>query len=225
MILDFVDDKSIFREMIDRDGDSLKINNGSPMNSIGFENQFYIKKDLSSGQTQKIITNSENNFLLTIDERLNWKILSDKKKIAGYDVQKATVTYGGRDWSAWFTSEIPISDGPYIFCGLPGIIVSIEDNKAEYSFNLIEVKKNTVLFDAKNQLIPIDWNQFNQLAKNYYENPNRDLELRVKSNKVLMTDANGNKIEPNIRQMNEDSQEYIRKNNNPIELNHKINYQ
>ncbi len=226
MVLDFVNNKSIFREMIDRDGDSLKINNGSPMNNMGFENQYYIKKDLSMERTEKIITNSENNFILPIDEKLNWQILSDNKKISGYDVQKATVNYGGREWTAWFTSEIPISDGPYIFCGLPGLIVSIEDKKTEYAFNLIENKKNSgELFDARKQLIAINWNKFKQLAKNYYDNPNREMEQKIKSNKVYVTDAKGNKIDLNIKQMNEDQQDYIQKNNNPIELNHKIEYQ
>ncbi|PZU91137.1 MAG: hypothetical protein DI529_01285 [Chryseobacterium sp.] len=226
MVLDFVDNKSIFREMIDRDGDSLKINNGSPMNSNGFENQYYIKKNLAKGRTEKIITNSENYFLLPIDEKLNWQILSDKKKIAGYNVQKAIANYGGREWSAWFTSEIPISDGPYVFCGLPGLIVSIEDKNTEYVFNLIETKKNRgELFDARKQLIAIDWNQFEQLATNYYDNPNREMEQKIKSNKVFVTDAKGNRIDLNIKQMNADLQDYIRKNNNPIELNHKINYQ
>lgn len=226
MVLDFVDNKSIFREMIDRDGDSLKINNGSPMNSTGFENQYYIKKDLVKERTEKIITNSENNFLLPIDEKLNWQILSDKKKIAGYNVQKAIVNYGGREWIAWFTSEIPISDGPYVFCGLPGLIISIEDKNTEYVFNLIETKKDRgQLFDARKQLIAIDWNQFEQLAINYYDNPNREMEQKIKSNKVFITDAKGNRIDLNIKQMNEERQDYIRKNNNPIELNHKINYQ
>ncbi len=226
MVLDFVDNKSIFKEMIDRDGDSLKINNGSPMNSTGFENQYYVKKNLAKERTEKIITNSENNFLLPIDEKLNWKILSDKKKIAGYNAQKATVNYGGREWTAWFTSEIPINDGPYVFCGLPGLIISIEDNKTEYVFNLIETKKNCgELYDARKQLIDIDWNQFEQLAINYYDNPNREMEQKIKSNKVFITDAKGNRIDLNIKQMNEERQDYIRKNNNPIELNHKINYQ
>ena len=42
--------------------------------------------------------------------------------------------------------------------------------------------------------------------------------------KVIMQDAHGNDIDFDIRQMNKDQQEDIRKNNNPIELNHKIDY-
>ena len=37
----------------------------------------------------------------------------DSKEFMNYTVHKATTTYAGRDYEAWFT-EIPINDGPYI---------------------------------------------------------------------------------------------------------------
>jgi GLPGLI family protein len=61
------------------------------------------------------------------DKKLEWKILPDQQKIGEYKVQKATTSFGGRDWTAWFTTDIPIQDGPYVFYGLPGLIVKIED--------------------------------------------------------------------------------------------------
>lgn len=226
MVLDFVDNQSIFRELIDKNGDSLKMNNGHSLNSNGFENQYYIKKDLLNNKAEKIITNGEMNFSLLIDEKLNWNILPEKKKITIYNVQKATVNYGGRDWTAWFTPDIPISDGPYIFCGLPGLILTLEDDKSQYSFNVVEIKKNNgELFDARKKAISIDWNQFHQLALSYYDHPNRELENRLSSGKSYVTDAEGKRINLDIKLMNKDQQDYIRKNNNPIELNHKTEYQ
>jgi GLPGLI family protein len=50
------------------------------------------------------------------------------------------VTYAGRDYKAWFTNEIPVSDGPYKFYGLPGLIVEIEDSKKQYTFELVSYK-------------------------------------------------------------------------------------
>lgn len=225
MILDFLDKKSIFRESIDRKSDSLKINNGSPMLASGFENQFYIKKDLSNNKVSKIITNERFSYLLPIEETLKWKILLEKKKIGIYNAQKAMISYGEREWTAWFTNDIPINDGPYIFNGLPGLIVSISDKKEDYNFHLIQVKKSSNLFDARTKAINIDWNQYKQLAKDYYQNPNLEMEQKVKNAaRVVYTDEHGNPIKLDIRQMNKDQQEEIRKNNNPIELNHKIDY-
>lgn len=225
MILDFADNKSIFRELIDKNGDSLKINNGNSMNTNGFENQYYVKKDLTNHKTEKIIINGEMNFSLPVVEKLDWNILPEKKKLTIYNTQKATVNYGGRNWTAWFASEIPISDGPYIFCGLPGLILSLEDDKSQYVFNLVEVKKNNgELFDVRTKTIPIDWNKFIELAQSYYDNPNLELEDRLSSGNSYVTDAEGKRITLDTKQMNKEQQDYIKKNNNPIELNHKISY-
>lgn len=42
---------------------------------------------------------------------------------------------------AWFTHEIPISDGPYKFNGLPGLILEISDTENHYNFTLKGVEK------------------------------------------------------------------------------------
>lgn len=66
----------------------------------------------------------------------NWKILPDKEKIGAYNTQKATTEFGGRKWTAWFSTELPFQDGPYKFHGLPGLIVKIEDDGKNYSWTL-----------------------------------------------------------------------------------------
>ena len=66
----------------------------------------------------------------------NWKILPDKEKIGAYNTQKATTEFGGRKWTAWFSTELPFQDGPYKFHGLPGLIVKVEDDGKNYSWTL-----------------------------------------------------------------------------------------
>lgn len=220
MILDLENNISIFRESEDKKEDSLKLNNGNGMSKMGVENQFYVKKDFAQNKTEKIVTYLGNDYLLPIDEKLDWKISSEQKIIANYNVQKAEVKYGGRNWIAWFTTELPFSDGPYIFCGLPGLIISIQDTNNDYSFNLIQVKKGGNLFDARAKPIKIDWKKYETLAKSYYNDP-LDLNSKV-GRKVTMIDANGNKMD--INEMSKEMQKDIIENNNPLELNHKISY-
>ena len=74
MVLDFSDSNSIFRENIDKKSDSLKLRNGIPMTNSGFENQFYIKKNLTDNMISKIITNGQFCYALSIEEILKWKI-------------------------------------------------------------------------------------------------------------------------------------------------------
>lgn len=75
------------------------------------------------------------------EPKFAWKILSDKQKIGEYNTQKATTEYGGRKWTAWFSTDIPFQDGPYKFSGLPGLIVKIEDSEKNYSWVLQGNKK------------------------------------------------------------------------------------
>jgi GLPGLI family protein len=73
--------------------------------------------------------------------KFNWKISNEKEKIGDYNTQKATTRYGGREWTAWFSTDIPFQDGPYKFDGLPGLIVKIEDSDKNYSWVLKGNKK------------------------------------------------------------------------------------
>ena len=70
-----------------------------------------------------------------------WAISNEKAKIGEYNAQKATTDFGGRKWTAWFSTDLPFQDGPYKFNGLPGLIVKIEDANKNYSWELKGNKK------------------------------------------------------------------------------------
>jgi len=74
-----------------------------------------------------------------------WEILPETKDILGYKCQKAKGKFRGREYIAWFSSEIPRSDGPWKFSGLPGLILAVQDTKGEFVFTCtaIENKKST----------------------------------------------------------------------------------
>jgi len=66
----------------------------------------------------------------------NWNLTADTTTICGFKVQKATCDFGGRSWIAWFAPELPYSDGPYKFNGLPGLIIKVSDIRNHYVFEL-----------------------------------------------------------------------------------------
>ena len=66
----------------------------------------------------------------------SWQIQDTFATIAGLDCQRATIHYGGRDYTAWFAPGVPVADGPYVFCGLPGLIVEVADRRGWYTFRL-----------------------------------------------------------------------------------------
>jgi GLPGLI family protein len=63
-----------------------------------------------------------------LKESLNlfsWKIERETKTLLGYNCTKATCTFRGRDYVAYFTREIPFKAGPWKFHGLPGVILEV----------------------------------------------------------------------------------------------------
>lgn len=83
-----------------------------------------------------------DNYVFEVD-KIQWEIIDEKKELAGFTVQKAVTEYGGRTWEAWFSEEIPIADGPYVFNGLPGLILGIKDLDGHYEFSLFKINKAT----------------------------------------------------------------------------------
>ncbi len=73
---------------------------------------------------------------------LDWQIKPETKTILGYNCQKATLFFRGRNFDVFFTPEIPFSDGPWKLSGLPGMILEVKtDNElGQYDFVAIKVE-------------------------------------------------------------------------------------
>lgn len=69
-----------------------------------------------------------------------WEILSDTLTVNGFLCQKATCRFRGRDFEAWFAADIPISDGPWKFGGLPGLILKVCDTRLLYTFECVKIE-------------------------------------------------------------------------------------
>jgi len=72
--------------------------------------------------------------------KFNWNIENDTTTILGYACQKATTTFRGRNYIAWFAPEIPSNNGPWKFGGLPGLILKIADDKHNFIFECIGIQ-------------------------------------------------------------------------------------
>jgi len=59
-------------------------------------------------------------------ENQSWKPGSEQRKIQGYICQNATMKKGEETITGWFTTQIPISIGPDVYTGLPGLILAID---------------------------------------------------------------------------------------------------
>lgn len=71
----------------------------------------------------------------------NWVIQDSSKLILGHECQKAVCQYRGHCWTAWFAMDIPITDGPWKLCGLPGLIMEATSEDNSHAFKLLGLEK------------------------------------------------------------------------------------
>lgn len=168
------------------------------------------------------------------EDLIQWKLSDKTKKYLHFNLQEATANFGGKKWTAWFTKEIPLSEGPYKFTGLPGLIVLLEDDHNQYSFSLVKSKKLEKTYDTSNFLevrygnkpLPISEKIYLKKSLEYYNDPLQEIRAEMKNGTIKSYEDGGKRyskpeeLVPLIRE----EQEYIRQNNNPIELNKAIKY-
>ena len=166
-----------------------------------------IKCSIFKNMTTKTISTTDHIYLQGMYEYEEsfdcfiWRITSEIDTIHNYVCQKAICDFGGRTWEAWFTSELPFSDGPYKFCGLPGLILNIADTQNHYSWKILSIEEPSEV-----QML------YDRIEERTHTTKNDFFKLRDR-----------NKISHNISDMSSDNKavqkviEYERAKNNPIE--------
>lgn len=66
--------------------------------------------------------------------QISWKIGQEKRQVDTINCQKATGTFRGRTYEAWYAHSIPVSFGPWKLQGLPGLILEAHSQDGEVSF-------------------------------------------------------------------------------------------
>lgn len=80
---------------------------------------------------------------------MQWEVGDSTKNILGYDCIMAHANYHGRQWTVWFTPEIPLSEGPWKLCGLPGLILEASESSGQHSFMVTGIET------SNKEMVPI----------------------------------------------------------------------
>ncbi|MCH7409866.1 GLPGLI family protein [Belliella sp. DSM 111904] len=218
MVLYVGDRKSKFRNFYQVQGDSLlqiaKDKGMSPNEVIPFMNQvpkpkmsYAITKDWENKKYEfsDLIFPDYFVFESPLGEE-DWQIIDEHDEINGYKIQKAVTNYAGREFEAWFTEEISISDGPYVFGNLPGLILKINDTKGHYNFEMIRIEKKieSLSHNIKRKPIKTTRSKFFEMQYDF----NTNVVGKMASGGVTLTDANQAR----------DVQKRFDRKNNPLEL-------
>lgn len=217
---------------------NLNVNRGNNAGQVSYK----VTKSYPDYKTFLLTKVSMDQYKVREDRKPEWKILPEKQKIGSYNAQKATASYGGREWIAWFTTEIPFQDGPYKFYGLPGLIVQIEDTTGSHRMTLQGNKKIEAFTDPSETELPgnikiigiggkeieVTRDQYKKVWKAYVNDPAKNMREMMMRNGgsdntrvTLKVQTNDGKeiTDPNqvFREIEKSTKESLAKNNNPIE--------
>lgn len=131
-------------------------------------------------------------FVVKSNDEMTWKLFDETQDYNGYKLQKATTNFGGRKWTAWFSKETQINEGPYKFRGLPGLIFIIEDDEKNFVYHLISNKKIAEDYDTKDFVethygkvaLKVTNKQFNKYLEDIYADPLRMFSQGIKDGKT-----------------------------------------
>ncbi|WP_421919156.1 GLPGLI family protein [Marinifilum sp.] len=86
------------------------------------------------------------NFTMLLKEPLGlflWKIEAESKTILGYQCNKASCSFRGRKYIAYFTREVPFKAAPWKFHGLPGVVMEVysTDDYCKWTAQSLSIKQ------------------------------------------------------------------------------------
>lgn len=142
---------------------------------------------------------------------LKWKFHQEKLKIGGYSCNKATTQFEGREWTAWYTTDIPLSLGPYKFHGLPGLIIKLSDSSKNFIFTALKINTGNYNIDYKpNNFFISDSKSISKTDKiNFFKLRTKFTSMSLNDkiqymnrdkpgiSSLSITESNGNKVKTN----------------------------
>lgn len=130
------------------------------------------------------------------EERPQWVLSDDTATVLSYVCRKAVCRFKGREWMAWFTPEIPSSEGPWKLFGLPGLILKAEDSEGHYIFECSGIELchsyHPILFKGKDYE-PMNRKAYNKIHERYWADPVGFIMGSMPNVSVTISDGQGNK--------------------------------
>lgn len=116
---------------------------------------------------------------------MDWDIREETKQIGDLTCQRAMLSFGGREWEAWFAPDLPVPYGPYLMHGLPGLILELSDADEEYHYifaGMEEVTEPEKISLSHTQRLQIkSREEVRQIIRNYMSNPGQVIATKVRS--------------------------------------------
>ena len=147
----------------------------------------YVYKNYPTGQmtiTDRI--SSQNYCYVDSLHTQTWTMGDSTREVLGYTCQQATTDFRGRRWTAWFATDIPVSDGPWKLGGLPGLILKAYDERQQHVFTAVgleRVKDEPIIFnqqDGRNRRFePTNRLEFLRMERRFLMDSNSFIQMET----------------------------------------------
>lgn len=149
----------------------------SAMDGVVYHSRLYVTKDFakSVSTTYDEAGMGECGYYEEPFSEIDWVINEDSTKtVLGYQCVMASTDYHGREWTVWFTPEIPLQDGPWKFCGLPGLVVEASEPSGQHRFSItgIESSSQAIYPIFSSEYEKMDRKDMLRAERHYRENGN-----------------------------------------------------
>ncbi len=126
---------------------------------------------------------------------LEWELTDSVINVLGYECHGAKCNFRGREWTAFYSEEIPLADGPWKLQGLPGLIMKASDRNGHYIFECIGIrsKADRPITIYKVSYNNVDRNTYYDTRHRYEVNPYSYFEATTGGH-VTVTDGSGNPL-------------------------------
>lgn len=81
--------------------------------------------------------------------KIEWKISPSDDQILGYPCSQAIGEFRGRIYKVWFTTQIPLSEGPWKIGNFPGLVMKVVVDNGLFTFEAVNI-----VIRSDNILIP-----------------------------------------------------------------------
>ncbi|MDR2235310.1 MAG: GLPGLI family protein [Chryseobacterium sp.] len=226
MVLDVNPDETKYYDYSFLEKDSL--NRLHHTQNTSWSEQIPVKRKRNSTENSNFVMIGNDIFVYKTNDKIDWTLSDETQKIENMTCQKASANFGGREWTAWFTKDIPISEGPYKFQGLPGLIVQLKDSESDFIFHLVKNKNLPQTYDTSdflevrygNKPIAVTEKTVYRKAKEFFNDPFIEIRQKMKTDKSFRFEANGVKYETkDLDLLTKQQQKEILENYNPLEKN------
>ncbi|BAV94581.1 GLPGLI family protein [Ichthyobacterium seriolicida] len=133
--------------------------------SKGTYNVVFAYKNNNTLYSKENISNSDVH-VQDDDSFLEWEITKERKRISNYECIKAFLKKYP-DHIVWFSPEIPIGIGPYIYHNLPGLVLESENKSSLNKLTSISHVESSIfeekLEEIKKNMIKENTENFNSL--------------------------------------------------------------